>query len=295
MSKLSKEEENKEAESEADKPRFWRNLWRRFSPSGETHRENLMEGLNDDAGTHADSWTEDERRFLKNILFLRSRHVEDVMVRRAQISALNVSASLEDLQQAFNKTEHSRLPVYRETLDHPLGILHIKDAFKIMAQEKSTFDLEKIIHPPLFVPPFMKVADLLTKMQEQRLHMALVIDEHGGTTGLVSIGDLVEEIVGEIEDEHAKDTDKTRDFVRRRDGSLEVKAAMTLADLEGILGKKIVEDSQQTETIGGLTVALFGKVPEKGERVMVNNDFIIEVRSADLRRVQQLRIYSNLE
>jgi CBS domain containing-hemolysin-like protein len=278
-------------ELEKQPTRFWRKLFRKFSPNAAIHRDDLVEGLSDEDNAHADSFSEDEKRFLKNILILRARNVEDVMVRRAQISALDVSARIEEVQAAFESTGHSRLPVYRDTLDHPLGVLHIKDVFKLLAQRKKNINLEKIIHPPLFAPPSMKVADLLSKMQKQRLHMALVIDEHGGTNGLVSIEDLVEEIVGEIEDEHNKDEGSTRRFVRRRDGSLEVKPEMTLAELEEIMGKKLVEDARQNETIGRLTAALFGKVPAKGDRIALNDDVVIEVRSADLRRVQQLRIY----
>ncbi len=270
--------------------KFFRRL--RLRPATDIHRDDLVEGLSDEDNLHADSFNEDEKRFLKNILFLRATFVEDVMVRRAQISAIDVTATLQDVKTAFEKTEHSRLPVYRDTLDSPLGFLHIKDVFKCLLQNKTEFSLEKMMHSALFVPPSMKVADLLNKMQAQKIHMALVIDEHGGTNGLVTIEDLVEEIVGEIEDEHPKEPSQgKRNFVRRRDGSFEIKADASLEEVEKLIGRNVAEDKLHAQTIGGFAVSLFGKVPEKGERVKTDKGITIEVRSVDLRRVHQVRIY----
>lgn len=272
--------------------KLFRKFFRRLLPSADIHRDDLVEGLSDEDNAHVNSFDDDEKELLKNILVLRQRRVEDVMVRRAQIAAINVDAGKEEMRIAFETTSHSRLPVYQDTLDSPLGVLHIKDAFKAFAGNEKDFALKNLIHPPLFVPSSMKVSDLLRKMQAQRLHMALVIDEHGGTNGLVSIEDLVEEIVGDIEDEHDKDCDLAPKYVRRRDGSFEVKGDMPINELESIIGKPITNNNKKkAHTIGGFVTSLSGGVSEKGKCFETDNGVVIEVRSADLRRVQQLRIY----
>lgn len=284
--------ENSEKAAPPSNLRLFQRIFRRLLLSADFTRDDLVEGLADKDNAHTDSFDDDEKELLRNILVLRQRRVEDVMVRRAQIAAIDVKASPAEVQTAFETTSHSRLPVYRETLDSPLGVLHIKDVFKAFAISKKNFVLKDLIHPPLFVPPSMKVSDLLRKMQAQRLHMALVIDEHGGTNGLVSIEDLVEEIVGEIEDEHDKNYESACKYVQRRDGSFEVKGDMPITELESLIGKQITDNNKQnTHTVGSFVATFFGHVPEKGECLETNNGVVIEVRSADLRRVQQLRVY----
>ena len=257
------------------------------------NRDDLVEGLADDDNAHADSFDDDERRLLKNILTLRSCHVEDVMVRRAQITAIEAQASLEDVRHAFHETNHSRLPVYSETLDKPIGIVHIKDVFRLFDHSADgDFDLKTIVNPALFVPPSMKAVDLLRKMQAERLHMALIIDEHGGTSGLVSIEDLVEEIVGEIEDEHEKEDRAARRYVRRRDGVIEAPAHLRLNMLDEVVGQDLSDGGKITaDTLGGLVTTLAGHVPQKGEKVETASGLVIEVRRADARRVRSVLLH----
>ena len=272
---------------------FFERLQRRLRPGGAFHRDDLVEGLADDDNAHADSFDDDERRFLKNVLALSSCHVEDVMVRRAQIMAISADASFEDVCAAFRETNHSRLPVYSETLDKPIGIVHIKDAFRLLAQKPAgNFNLETIVNLALFVPPSMKAVDLLRKMQAERLHMALVIDEHGGTSGLVSIEDLVEEIVGEIEDEHEKESQSARGYVRRSDGTIEAPAHLRLGALKEVLGQDLrASENINADTLGGLVTKLAGHVPRKGERVTTSSGLVIEIRRADQRRVRTVRLH----
>ncbi len=268
----------------------WFNKFLRRSP---LNRDDLVEGLADDDNAHADSFDDDERRLLKNILTLRSCRVENVMVRRAQIDAIEASADLESVRRTFRETQHSRLPVYSETLDKPIGIVHIKDVFRLFDQDVAeNFDLKTIVNLALFVPPSMKAVDLLRKMQSERLHMALVIDEHGGTSGLVSIEDLVEEIVGEIEDEHEKESPTTRSYICRRDGTIEAPAHLRLAALKDVLGQDLSEDGHiHADTLGGFVTTLAGHVPQKGEKIETSSGLVIEVRRADARRVRSVILH----
>ena len=293
MSDITPKNENAITQENKSRLRSIQKFIRKLKPGNDLHRDDLVEGLATD-NAHADSFDEDEKKFLKNILFLRLKRVEDVMVRRAQISAVNVKADFKQVCDAFLETYHSRLPVYKNTLDQTLGIVHIKDVFSLAKKEKNgQFNLKKIIHPPLFVPPSMKVTDLLRKMQEQRLHMAIVIDEHGGTNGLVSIEDLVEEIVGDIEDEHEKGSSAHPKMVQRRDGSIEVSADMSLVDLKERAGIELgsAHHNISADTIGSFVVSASGHLPQKGERIIAPSGAVIEVRIADLRRMRTLRIY----
>jgi CBS domain containing-hemolysin-like protein len=192
------------------------------------------------------------------------------------------------------------MPVYRETLDDPVGMVHIKDVVEYLtpsdeaagevASGSKPFALKNVRRDVLFVPPSMPALDLLLKMQTTRIHLALVIDEYGGTDGLVSIEDLVEEIVGDIEDEH--DTDEGPVLVTRADGTIEADARAPIEELEALLGLKLVdEDSEDdVETLGGLIFAMVGRVPVRGELIRHPQGFEFEVRDADPRRIKKLRV-----
>ena len=148
-----------------------------------------------------------EKSILNNILSINKLKVDDVMIPRASIIAVQQNYSFEEINNIINKESHSRMPVYRKDLDDILGMVHIKDIIKFSGSKSTKFDIKNILREILFVPPTMPVMNLLLKMQATKLHMALVIDEHGGTDGLITIEDVIEEIVGEIEDEHDKDDD----------------------------------------------------------------------------------------
>jgi CBS domain containing-hemolysin-like protein len=269
-------------------------------------------------GTPADTgFSPEERTMLKNILSLRGRRVEDVMVPRADIIAVQQDIALGELIKVFESAGHSRLAVYNDTLDDPVGMVHIRDLIAYMAARAAVkpgaharrrkplpanLDLRavdlavtllstKIVREVLFVPPSMPVIDLFAKMQATRIHLALVIDEYGGTDGLASIEDIVEQIVGEIEDEH--DEDEAPSLIRQPDGSFLADARASLEDVTATLGAEFDfgDAAEEVDTLGGYLFMKIGRVPVRGELVSGPGDFEIEVFDADPRRVKKLRIY----
>lgn len=220
-----------------------------------------------------------------------SARVEDAMIPRADIVAVEVDTSFEDLIQMFADATHSRLPVYRETLDNPIGFVHIKDVVGEIARGGPTGDnvLERIARNTLIVPPSMPLAALLVKMQATRIHLAIVVDEYGGTDGLVSLEDLVEEIVGEIEDEHDEEAPL---LTRRGPSAWEADARMEIRDFAeetGIdLGLEDYED--EIDTLGGVAFALAGRVPERGEILRHPGAIDIEIIDADSRRIRRIKL-----
>ena len=231
---------------------------------------------------------DDERRLMANILDLRDRDVHDVMVPRADIVSVDKSAGLADLIRLMTDEGHSRIPIYHETLDDARGMVHIKDVLAWHGRDEE-FSLEDIIRPVLFVSPFMRVPDLLLEMRVKRCHMALVVDEFGGIDGLLTIEDLVEEIVGEIEDEH--DSHDEPDLSADADGTCVAEARVLIGDLEELTGSFVTEDErEEIDTIGGLVFALAGRVPIRGELIAHPSGIEFEVLEADPRRIKRLRV-----
>ncbi len=229
-----------------------------------------------------------ERMLLANILSLRDLSVEDVMVPRADIVAIECKASLAETIQFMTREGHSRLPVYRDTLDDAIGMVHIRDVLA-WREEAASFQLNKILRRVLFVAPSMKVLELLLEMRVKRSHMALVVDEFGGVDGLVTIEDLVEEIVGEIEDEHDRGADPG--IVRRGDGSFDADARTPIEVLEDEFGVVLSdEEREEIDTMGGLVFAIAGRVPIRGELIAHSSGVEFEVLDADPRRIRRLRI-----
>jgi CBS domain containing-hemolysin-like protein len=273
-------------------------------------RSNLEDALSDQRGIDP-GFSPQERSMLSNILSLRERRVADVMVPRADIIAVDQHASLGELLNIFREAEHSRLPVYHETLDDLVGMVHIRDFLSHLTAnaprktdgqpELDAIDLSvqlsaiNIIRPVLFVPPSMPAMDLLVKMQATRIHIALVIDEYGGTDGLVSIEDIVEEVVGDIEDEH----DENEKSIAITDGGWVANARTSLEEIKDVVGEdfhteasesEMNEHAEDVDTIGGLVTAIAGRVPARGELIKGPNDFEFEVLDADPRRIKKLRI-----
>lgn len=230
----------------------------------------------------------DERVLLANILELRNRSAEDVMVPRADIVAVDSDASLDVVVELITKTGHSRIPVYRDTLDDAVGMIHIKDILAWRGED-AHFRPAKVLRQVLFIAPSMEVLELLLEMRVKRCHMALVVDEFGGVDGLVTIEDVVEEIVGEIEDEHSQGSEPS--VVRRPDGSLDMDARApveTLADhFAGTLSE---EEQEDIDTVGGLVVSLAGRVPIRGELIAHPAGLEFEILDADPRRLKRLRV-----
>jgi CBS domain containing-hemolysin-like protein len=256
----------------------------------------LRESLEDVFDEHRhDSFdmTAEERIMLMNIVSLRELDIEDVMVPRADIVAVEISMSFDDLVRAFRDAAHSRLPVYRETLDDVVGMVHIKDVLAVLGdpeRESPPPPATEIKRQVLFVPPSMPVVDLLLKMRLSRIHMAIVIDEYGGTDGLVSIEDLLEQIVGEIEDEH--DEQMTPLIVPRASGALDVDARCLIDDLEARIGVDLLPDEREEyiDTVGGLVFSLAGRVPAKGEVITHDGGLEFEVVDSDARRLRRIRV-----
>lgn len=225
--------------------------------------------------------------------------VDDVMTPRADIVAVELTTPFSGLVERFVEAEHSRMPIYRETLDDPVGVVHVKDIFKLMAGPKPKGGkppgpddtiLQKVRRDALYVPASMRAADLLLRMQTSRIHMALVIDEFGGTDGLVTLEDLVEAVVGEIDDEH--DDAQAAGVVARPGGVFEVDARAPLEELEAAVGAELAPPDleEEIDTVAGLVTALAGRVPQRGEVISHPGGFEFQVTDADPRRVKRVRV-----
>jgi CBS domain containing-hemolysin-like protein len=298
---------------------FTRALRTLFGWKASSIRADLKDVLEDGAGETGFSPT--ERVMLRNILGLRERRIVDVMVPRADIIAVQREISLGELIKVFESAGHSRLVVYDETLDDAAGMVHIRDLVAFMAvraaasakantKRKKPFpaglDLKavdlsmplsatKIIREILYGPPSMPVLDLLAKMQTTRIHLALVVDEYGGADGVVSIEDIVEQIVGEIADEH--DEESPPGVVRQADGSFLADARANLEDVTAIVGPEfeVGEVAKDVDTLAGYVVTRTGRVPVRGELVPGPGPFELEILDADPRRLKRLRIYRGLD
>jgi magnesium and cobalt transporter len=230
-----------------------------------------------------------ERALIANVLRLRETTADDVMVPRADIVAMRVDVTLEQALQQIRAEGHSRLPVFREQLDDIMGMVHIKDVFAYVGRPEA-FSLEAILRRPLMVAPQMPVLDLLLQMRQQRMHLALVIDEYGGVDGLVTIEDLVETIVGDIADEH--DEVQAAMVVERADGTLDVNARLPVEEFENRMGPVLSEDERDADidTVGGLVFTLAGRVPTKGEVISHPSGIEFRVLDSDPRRIRRLRV-----
>jgi len=223
---------------------------------------------------------------------LRRMRVEDVAIPKAEIVAVPVNVSLDDLVAAFSDSGFSRLPVFKGTLDSPLGLIHLKDLAlqQAFTTPKPRFSLRKMLRPLLYAPPSMPIGVLLQKMQSERIHMALVIDEYGGVDGLVTIEDLIETVIGEIEDEH--DTSEDGLWQEEKPGQYIVQSRAPLAEFETEIGLKLAgeEEDQEIDTIGGLVFMMLGRVPARGEVIRHDSGAEFEVVDADPRRIKRLRV-----
>lgn len=256
--------------------------------SGNTSLRESLDELMEEHEGETNSVDESARALLANILELRGLTVYDVCVPRADIVAVSIDADLDAILSIMTERGHSRLPVYGDTLDDVQGMIHIKDLIPLRKDEKP-FELASIMRKILFVSPSMRVLELLLEMRVTRSHMAIMVDEFGGVDGLVTIEDLVEEIVGEIEDEH--DTAPEQDFIQRADGTYEADARVELDMLEEHFGDFLDEEEREdNDTLGGLVFSLAGHVPIRGELITHPAGFEFQVMEADPRRIKRLRI-----
>jgi magnesium and cobalt transporter len=223
---------------------------------------------------------------------LRRLRVEDVSIPRVEITAVPADISLDDLIAVFRESGNTRLPVYDGTLDSPIGLVHLKDAALGHGFHKSEgdFDLRSMLRPLLYAPPSMPIGVLLQKMQTERTHMALVIDEYGGVDGLVTIEDLIEQVIGEIEDEH--DVEEDSPWSHEKSGAYLALARAPLDEFEAEIGIKLLDtdEDEEIDTLGGLVFKLTGRIPARGEIVPHPSGAEFEVVDADARRIKRLRV-----
>ena len=258
--------------------------------NGESALRDTFEELIEEHETREQPIDPDERMLLANILKFGGLTATDVMIPRADIVAVEKESSLQDVITLMTTEAHSRVPVYRDTLDDVVGMVHMKDVLGA-STGKAAFSLHKMVRKVLFVAPSMHVLDLLLQMRETRIHMAFVVDEYGGIDGLVTIEDLVEEIVGEIEDEH--DVDPRPHLEVNLDGSIVADARVPVNEFEDQVGAVLTDEErgENIDTLGGLVAHLTGRVPTRGELVVHKPSGVeFEVLDADPRRVKRLRV-----
>ena len=228
-----------------------------------------------------------DRVMLDNVIGFSSIEVEEAMVPRADIVAIPEKSSLNECIDLFRKAAHSRLPVYRGTLDEVIGMVHVKDILTFWNNDKD-FILEHIIRKVIISAPSTLISDLFQEMRRTKVHLSIVVDEHGGTDGLITIEDLLEEITGEIEDEH--DTNFNRILNDNLDNSIIVDARIPIIELENYYSCKLINSSIEVDTLGGLIFYYEKSVPEVGKSIKHSNGLIFEIIESDMRRIKKIKI-----
>ncbi len=232
-----------------------------------------------------------ERQMLRNILHFGEKSVGDVAVPRADIIAVPATIPFEGLVAAFAEAGHSRLPVYEDSLDTVIGMIHVKDVFAVQVTGADPpEDIRQLVRTPLYVPESMGVLDLLARMRADRVHLAIVVDEFGGTEGLLTIEDVVEEIVGEIEDEH--DEELADLLIPLDDGVWDADARAELDDVAEAVDARLGAVEEDVDTLGGLAFVLAGRIPQPGEILEHPSGWKLEVTEGDTRRVTRLRLHA---
>jgi CBS domain containing-hemolysin-like protein len=232
-----------------------------------------------------------ERQMLRNLLHFGESTVSDIAVTRGDIIAVPSTIHFDELVTAFAEAGHSRLPVYEESLDSVIGMIHLKDVFAFqVAGDRPPDDIKTLLRTPLYVPESMGVLDLLAKMRAGRVHLAIVVDEFGGTEGLVTIEDVVEQIVGEIEDEH--DEEAPGNLVQLEGGVWDADARTELEEAAKTIDVRLADVEEDVETLGGLALVLAGRVPRMGEILEHPSGWKLEVTDCDTRRVTRLRLHA---
>jgi CBS domain containing-hemolysin-like protein len=279
-------------------PSFWRGL-RTFlfgDDSEATLREEIEEAIDSHEGEvpAVGDLSPVERQMLRNLLHFGESNVADISVPRSDINAVPSNISFEGLVAAFAEAGHSRLPVYEQSLDQVVGMVHLKDVFTLQVSgAEPPSDIKELMRTPLYVPESMGVLDLLARMRAARVHLAIVVDEFGGTEGLVTIEDVVEEIVGEIEDEH--DEEAPGLLIPVEEGIWEADARAELEDVAETVDARLAAVDEDVDTIGGLATLLAGRVPQQGEILEHPSGWRLEVTDSDARRVTRLRLHAPAE
>ena len=274
--------------------RLWRGMraliW--GEDSEQTLREEIEEAIDEAEESHpvAGDLTPVERQMLRNLLHFGDETAGDICVTRGDIISIPASIAFEDLVKAFAEAEHSRLPVYGESLDEIVGMVHVKDVFAAMIDESRDRSMQALLRSPLFIPESMGVIDLLARMRAERVHLAIVVDEFGGTEGLVTIEDVVEEIVGDIEDEH--DVEAAGLLNRLDDGVWEADARVELEELAETVDARLIWEEDEVDTLGGLVFLLAGHIPSRGESVVHPSGWRLETVDSDPRKILRVRLHA---
>ena len=305
-SKPTTEPPSSPAPVQARGPSIWTRLKGMLALRTQSLRDDLEVALEAEKNGETADFTQSERTILKNVLELGEKRVEDVMVPRADIQAIDADETLGVLLARFRQVGHSRMPVYVDSIDNITGFIHVKDAMRRITEVVTDPEREvpvKLVSSPLksklakldiartvlFVPPLMPVGDLLQQMQQKRVHMAIVIDEFGGTDGVVTIEDLLEAVVGEIEDEHDEDVALVR---RINSANFVASARAELSEVRAVIGDDfdVGSHDEDVDTLGGLVFDLAGRVPQKGEVVGGIKGFEFEVLQSDSRQIKRVKI-----
>jgi len=269
-----------------------KNFFSKFIYKSSLDKTNLKEDLEtvlDNKSNNTDGISKQERVMLMNILKIDEILARDIMIPRAEIIALEESISFDEAIKIFVEGAHSRIPIYNEQLDNITGMLHIKDLVKYQTENdiKGNF-IDSIKKDILHIPPSMPALDLLIKMQLTRLHMGVVIDEYGGVDGLITIEDVIEEITGEIEDEH--DDQDISMFIKLSPNTFEANARLSIVELEKISQIQLINEDDDTDTIGGLVATVAGRVPQRGEIIKHDSGIVFTILDADPRRIKTIKI-----
>ena len=264
-----------------------------FSGSNKENIKDVLEDIIEDNGNSVESIDDGTKKIFKNIIQLNEKCIEDVMIPRADIDSVSSSIKINQLITFINKTKHSRIPVYEDNLDKVIGMVHIRDLFeKINKSTKVKRDIKisrSMIRKILFSSPSMRILDLLLKMRSEQIHMSIVVDEFGGTNGLVTIEDLVEEIVGEIKDEH--DFEEIDIIKKISKKTYEVSARLAVDEFEKKLGIYFESvDKEDIDTVGGLVFNLIGKIPSRGQVISHKSGLEFTILDADTRKIKRLLV-----
>jgi CBS domain containing-hemolysin-like protein len=274
--------------------RLWRGMRSLiFGDESETTLRDQIEEAIDEAETSrqvSGDLSPTERQMLRNLLHFGDRTAGDICVTRGEIIAVPSTISFDSLVHSFADAGHSRLPVYGESLDEVLGMIHIKDVFTATVEPERDRAITALLRDPLFVPESMGVLDLLARMRTERVHLAIVVDEFGGTEGLVTIEDVVEEIVGEIEDEHDEQEGGMLSLLE--DGVWEADARLELDELQKAVDPRLTSEEDEVDTVGGLLFLLAGRIPRPGEVVAHPSGWRLECADADARRIIRVRLHA---
>ncbi len=274
--------------------RIWRGMRALiFGDDGETTlRDEIEEAIDDaeDSRPVAGDLSPAERQMLRNLLHFGERTAGDICVTRGDIIAVPSSITFDQLVQAFADAGHSRLPVYGESLDTIVGMIHIKDVFNANVDATRDRALAALMREPLFVPESMGVIELLARMRAERIHLGIVIDEFGGTEGLVTIEDVVEEIVGDIEDEHDEEAGGMLTLLE--DGVWEADARIELEELQKAVDARLTAEDDDIDTLGGLVFLMAGHIPAKGECIRHPSGWTLEAVDSDPRKIIRVRLHA---